>query len=461
MRPRSLPHNEDAEKALLCSVIRRPSLLDDLSWLTPEHFYVPANGTLLSLFRSLVEKRVPFDFVAIKKELEAAGQLSEVGGVEYLDELWDLVPTDVNWGYYAEKLRQCHHRRVVIQECRDLEERMYDQSLDAYEATVEVAEKTLTRLATQKPRAERRFKDIVMSTIEMIEKRYENRENPDVINFGIENLDAALGGLHPVDLCLICASTTVGKTALSGMAMEHAAQQGKGVAVFSLEMGAEQLVERVLARRSMVSFRRIRNGLLLDRDFASLTAAASKIAPFPIHVEDAFTMDINGLVSRCRQLHARHGIKLVIVDYLQLVSGVEGQASKKEDNRAREVANVSNRLKKMAGELGVTVIALSQLNDEGKIRESRAPSHDADVILNIVDKATELNPGLRDIIIAKQRNGPRGERVHVQFIGEHMDFKPVEKREEPESGNHHSGNGNGSKNRWPKKVNGNEPALVG
>jgi replicative DNA helicase len=442
LKPRSLPHSEEAERALLCSLFRAPDLLDDYAWLASEHFYLPAHSELLATFRSAREKRIPFDFPALRAELKNQGKLDAIGGDQFLNEVWETVPTSVNAGYYAQIVRERHHRRVVIKECQALSDRMYDESHDAHDSTAEIAERTFTRLALHRPLKERSFKDVILSTLAALQERCENQGNPDAVRFGVNSLDRAIGGLRPRNLVLLCGRPGDGKSALSALAIDHTLQRGKPVILFSYEMGAEEWTERMMARKARVDLERIDQGTLGGADFNNVTNCVEKICRYPLFVEDDFSLDLRGLVSRCRQLASRHGqLGLIVADYLQLVpSG----SSLSEDRREREVAHISKTLKNLAGELGAPVIAVSSLNDDGKIRESRSPSYDADKIFTVQNPADAQNPGLRYVFIAKNRQGKSGKRIALQFKGEYMDYEEVVNRPEPDAPHPaHNGNGNG------------------
>jgi replicative DNA helicase len=420
---KSLPHCEDGEKGLLCSMFLHTDLLIEYyHHLSEQVFYIPAHQHIFTTLRSLKNNNHPIDFISVKKALSDSNLLEEVGGAQYLNELYTFVPTAANANYYVEIVKDYYQRRVAILEAKKLIQAMYDPNFSYEGAIGECIERTLTKLALGVPRQERSFSDQVIDTIEMIDQRTTEGKISGA-RFGIPSLDEAVSGVQPGDLCIIAAETSGGKTALALAAVKHMASvMQKPVAWFSLEMPATQMIERFLANESRISMRSLRGGFLSEGQLKLMLSAVERIAKYPIFLDDSSYADISKIVSECRRLRAKHDIALVVVDYLQLI---ESPSVRKEGNREREVAHISRQLKNMAKELMVPVIALSQLNDQGLLRESRAIGQDADIVLKIhwVDVNTHDR---REIEIVKQRNGPRGERILLQFHGEYMLFSVCE-----------------------------------
>ena len=417
---KSLPHYEDGEKGLLCSILLCPDFLaGEFHQLSEQVFYIPAHQHIFNTVRSLQNNKRPIDFITVKKALEDSNLLQEVGGPEYLDELYTFVPSSANVMHYADSVKDCYHRRVTILEVQKLIQEMYDPH-SSYEGAIrECVEKTLTQLALEIPRQERSFSGQVQDTIDMIEQRSQSGTLSGAL-FGIPSLDDAISGIQPGDLCIIAGETSGGKTALALAAVKHMASvMQKRVAWFSLEMPHTQLIERLLANESRVSMCSLRKGSLTKEQYNLISPAAARISQYGIFLDDSSYADISKIVSECRRLRAKHEIELVVVDYLQLI---ESPLAKKEGNREREVANISRQLKNLAKELKIPVIALSQLNDQGLLRESRAIGQDADIVLKIhwIDTDDRYR---RQIDIEKQRNGPRGQFVPVRFVGEYMLFE--------------------------------------
>jgi replicative DNA helicase len=420
--PISLPHSVDAEKGLLSSMIQSIDVCSEcLSQLPESIFFYPAHQHLFGTFSSLFSKNQPLDFLLIKKELSDSKLLEEVGGAEYVNEIWDFVPTAANWKHYAAIVKDNYVRRVTIQECMALTEAMYDPEVEAQGEVSSRVEKTLTKLALDIPRQDRSFKDQILDALYLLEQRRISGDTFSGALFGIKSLDQAICGVRPGDLCIVAAETSGGKTALALSAIKYtAAIKKRPVAVFSLEMPCAQLIERMFASEAHVSMRSLRSGLLSDREFQKLTGAQAVLNDCHIFIDDSSYGDIGKIVSECRRLRTKHGLELVVVDYLQLI---DSPFVRKESNREREVANISRQLKNMAKELQIPVIALSQLNEEGKLRESRAIGQDADIVLKIGFPDSNDDSFAREIFIEKQRNGPRGESIPVRFDGEYMRFE--------------------------------------
>jgi replicative DNA helicase len=420
--PRSLPFSEDAEKGVLCSMILSPEvLLECASRIAAEFFHVPAHRIIFSALCDLAAENEPADFVLLKAELVRSKQLEEIGGAEYLSDLWNFVPTGANWKFYASLLVEFYRRRTTIIECQRLIEKMYDLHGDIDEQITEGVETALTRLALQVARVDKPFRQLVAETVAEIDRRAKG-EGSTGIRFGLDSLDAQLGEVQPGEVCVISAQTGGGKTALALQAiLEHAAS-GYSVALFSFEMRATQMIERALAHDGQISMKTIRSGKLSMSELGKLDASVGRLSERAIFIMENTGCDINQIVSRCRYLKVRYALTLVVVDYLQLV---QPGASRNDATREREVADISRKLKAMALELNVPVLALSQLNDQGRLRESRAIGQDADIVLRIDDSKSD-NSFAVDIVIDKHRSGARGKRVNVEFFGEYMRFQDLE-----------------------------------
>ena len=414
---RSLPHSEDCERGLLCSMILSAEVRSELVAQIPsEAFYIPANRTVFDALRELDQSDSAFDFHLVKKHLADTNRLAEVGGVEGLSLLWDFIPTAANWEHYAEIVRENYQRRIVILHSQELTAKMYDQRAEFSGTLSEHVEKTLTKLALNIHREEKSWKSLMLDTLNQIEARTQ-AQGVIGARFGIRSLDTAIGGIRPGEYVVICAETSGGKSALALNLILHEARRNIAVAVFSLEMSPTQVQERTLSSDGQLSMKTLRSGLLTERDFPKLTQSASRVSKLPIHFEEGFSTNIPQIVSRVRLLKARHNIGLVVVDYLQLVS-----SGTRESSREREVAEVSRRLRLLALELGIPVVALSQLNEQGQLRESRSIAHDADTVIYIRDGESE-NASERNIVLVKNRNGQRGETVKLNFYGEFMTFE--------------------------------------
>jgi len=416
---RSLPHSDDCERGLLCCMVLSAEVRSEcVAQVPPEAFYIPGNRTVFDALCALDQSGSALEFHLVKKWLTDASRLVEVGGAEGLSLLWDFVPTAANWEFYARVVKENFQKRLALLQIQELSTQLYDQRFEFGSTIIEHVEKVLTKLALDVPRAEKAWRASMVDTLNQIEARTQSQ---GIIGaqFGVRSLDVAIGGIRSSEYVVICAETSGGKSALALSLIMHEARRGVPVAVFSLEMSPTQIQERMLANDGQLSMKTLRSGLLTDHEFPKLAQSASRVSKLPIHFEEGYNMNIVEVVSRVRLLKVRHNIGLVVVDYLQLVS-----LGAKETSREREIAEISRRLRLLALELKIPVVALSQLNDEGRLRESRAIGHDADTVIHIEDSDSE-NAFERNIVLKKNRNGQRGETVKLNFYGEFMTFEDV------------------------------------
>jgi replicative DNA helicase len=422
--PDPLPFNEDAEKGILCAATKSGEVLSHISAaLLPEMFYIPRHRIIFRTLCALHSENVAIDPFTIASRLKDTQQLEEVGGRDFVDHLWNLWPTASGWGDYCEWLFEYYHRRVGIIEGQVLAEKLRGLvpgtvlSGTARALILESLEQIQAKLEARIVRDEKPFCELVDETLAEIEKRATSQVATG-IRFGLEKLDSEICGVQPGELCVISGQTSRGKSALALQAVLSAAGQGKSAALFTLEMPGTQMVERMFSADGEISMRAIREGLFSKSDRERLSLSAQRLRCHPICLRDDLA-DINVIVDRCRMLKADKDIELVVVDYLQLVeSGRRGR----EDTREREVADVSRKLKGLARELKVSVIALSQLNDKGLLRESRAIGHDADIVLKIEESESEDSSDV-DIVVEKHRSGGPGKRITVRFYGQYMKFQ--------------------------------------
>jgi replicative DNA helicase len=411
----TFPHSEESEKAFLCSLILYPELIDRCDTLSLALFFIPAHQTVFRMLIELRQADQPIDFVICKNWLKKNELLEEIGGAEYLNDLWQVVLTGANWEHYLNILKDKHLRRKTIQASQSLIQRMYDPSYGTQETLREITEVALTQIVTEIRPKVKLWPDVIDSAMLLLEKTSNN--GLEGVLFDVKGIDDEIRGCRRGEYVIICAEVSVGKTALAMQGALNTAIGGGSVAMFSFEMSAVRMALRMFCQLG-----KIRMGLMRTRLFDAvernrLLQVADVLRKLHIHMEDAFSMNINGLVSRCRQIHAKEPLELVVVDYLQLVT--PGTA-KRTDNREREVADISRKLKNMAGELDVTVIALSQLNEFGKMRESRSISQDADIILKIEPEGDSEH--FRNVIIDKNRDGARGKKFPVTFEGQYVTF---------------------------------------
>jgi len=441
--PRSLPSSEDGEKGVLCSLLLSPREVADNSVLSlnPDAFYIPAHRTIYSLVLEFGDKSKPIDFVSLKQALKDRNQLEEIGGPEYLSALYSFVPTAANADYYVEIVREKYILRRLIIACNKLSNQCYDSQEDI-EPLLDDAEKEIFAITGDHVNTEIvATKDLVMAAIEQIEKLYENRGSVTGIPTGFVELDRMTSGLHPAEMVVIAARPSMGKTALAMNIAEHVAMNvGKPVAVFSLEMSSQQLVQRLLCSRAKVDLQRVRNGFLSERDFPSLTAAAAKLAAAKMFIDDTPGLSIMELRAKARRMKSQYDVRLIVIDYLQLLRSTSRRA---QDNRQLEISEISGGIKALAKELDLPIIVVAQLNRQpdtrakeggrprlSDLRESGSIEQDADVVGLLVrpeyyetdDDAKQEKAGEAELIVAKQRNGPTGD-VPLIFLKEYTRFE--------------------------------------
>ena len=441
--PRSLPSSEDGEKGVLCSLLLSPREVADICVLSlnPDAFYIPAHRTIYSLVLEFGDKSKPIDFVSLKQALKDRNQLEEIGGPEYLSALYSFVPTAANADYYIEIVREKYILRRLIIACNKLSNQCYDSQEDI-EPLLDDAEKEIFAITGDHVKTEIvATKDLVMAAIEQIEKLYENRGSVTGIPTGFVELDRMTSGLHPAEMVVIAARPSMGKTALAMNIAEHVAMNvGKPVAVFSLEMSSQQLVQRLLCSRAKVDLQRVRNGFLSERDFPSLTAAAAKLAAAKMFIDDTPGLSIMELRAKARRMKSQYDVRLIVIDYLQLLRSTSRRA---QDNRQLEISEISGGIKALAKELDLPIIVVAQLNRQpdtrakeggrprlSDLRESGSIEQDADVVGLLVrpeyyetdDDAKLEKAGEAELIVAKQRNGPTGD-VPLIFLKEYTRFE--------------------------------------
>jgi replicative DNA helicase len=396
---------------------------------------------IYELIQELGDKTKPIDFVSLKQGLKDRNQLEEIGGPEYLNELYTFVPTAANAGYYIEIVREKYVLRRLILTCNRLATQCYDQQ-EEIEPLLDEAEREIFAITGDHVKTEIvETKELVMQAIEQIETLYENRGSVTGLPTGFIELDRMTSGLHPAEMVVIAARPSMGKTALAMNIAEYVAIDiQKPVGVFSLEMSSQQLVQRLLCSRARVNLQRVRNGFLSERDFPNLMAAAAKLAAAKLFIDDTPGLTISELRAKSRRLKSAHDLQLIVIDYLQLLRSPTRRA---QDNRQLEIAEISGGIKALAKELDLPIIVIAQLNRQpdtrakeggrprlSDLRESGSIEQDADVVGLLVrpeyyetdDEGRQEKAGEAELIIAKQRNGPTGD-VPLTFLKEYTRFE--------------------------------------
>lgn len=434
------PQNIEAEQAVLGAIFLEPSSLTVTSeLLIPEDFYRSSHQKIFNVMIKLNDEGKAVDLITVTEELSATKNLEEVGGVSYLSELAGSVPTAANVEYYARIVEEKSLLRRLIRTATTIAQEGYSRE-DEVEELLGEAEKTIMEVAQRKNSGSfQNIKDVLVRTYDNIEILTNRKGDVTGIPTGFAELDRMTAGFQRNDLIIVGARPSVGKTAFAlNIAQNVATKTDENVAIFSLEMGAEQLVMRILCAEGNIDAQRLRTGSLTDEDWGKLTMAMGSLSNAGIFIDDTPGVRIQDIRSKCRRLKQEHGLGMILIDYLQLILG----SGRSGENRQQEVSEISRSLKQLARELQVPVIALSQLSrgveqrqDKrpmmSDIRESGSIEQDADIVAflyrdDYYDKESE-DKNIIEIIIAKQRNGPVG-TVQLAFVKEYNKFVNLEKR---------------------------------
>ncbi|WP_453992663.1 replicative DNA helicase [Bacillus nitroreducens] len=434
------PQNIEAEQAVLGAIFLEPSSLTLASeLLIPEDFYRTAHQKIFDAMLNLSDKGEPVDLVTVTSELADAKILDEIGGVSYLSDLASSVPTAANIEYYAKIIEEKSILRRLIRTATTIATDGYSRE-DEVDALLGEAEKSIMEVANRKNAgAFQNIKDVLVQTYDNIETLHNRVGDITGIPTGFTELDKMTAGFQRNDLIIVAARPSVGKTAFAlNIAQNVATKTDENVAIFSLEMGADQLVMRMLCAEGNINAQNLRTGSLTPEDWSKLTMAMGSLSNSGIYIDDTPGIRVNEIRSKCRRLKQESGLGMILIDYLQLIQG-NGRSG---ENRQQEVSEISRSLKALARELKVPVIALSQLSrgveqrqDKrpmmSDIRESGSIEQDADIVAflyrdDYYDKESE-NKNIIEIIIAKQRNGPVG-TVSLAFVKEYNKFVNLERR---------------------------------
>jgi replicative DNA helicase len=437
------PQNIEAEQAVLGAIFLEPSSLTVASEvLIPEDFYRAAHQKIFNAMLKLNDEGKVVDLVPVTEELAAAKLIEDTGGVSYLSELASSVPTAANIEYYARIVEEKSLLRRLIRTATEIASDGYSRE-DEVEALLSEAEKNILAVAQRKNAGSfHNIKDVLVRTYDNIEEMHNRVGDITGISTGFAELDRMTAGFQRNDLIIVGARPSVGKTAFAlNIAANVATKTNENVAIFSLEMGAEQLVMRMLCSEGNIDAQRLRTGSLTDDDWGKLTMAMGSLSNSGIFIDDTPGVRISDIRSKCRRLKQEHGLGMILIDYLQLILG----SGRSGENRQQEVSEISRSLKQLARELQIPVIALSQLSrgveqrqDKrpmmSDIRESGSIEQDADIVAflyrdDYYDKESE-NKNIIEIIIAKQRNGPTG-TVSLAFVKEYNKFVNLETRYDP------------------------------
>ena len=438
-KDKTLPHNAEAERTVLGAVLVDNAAFNSAAEiLSRDDFHREAHRRIFEAMGALAERSLPIDLVTLKDELARGSSLEAVGGAVYLAGLVDGVPRITNVEQWSRLIKEksvlrslIHASNRIVQSCFEGEDEAAVILDKAEKAIFDIAERRIRQGFVE-------IREIVKESFRTIDQLSQSRELVTGLPTGFVDLDERTSGLQKGDLIIVAARPAMGKTSLClNIAQNATHKTGETVGVFSLEMSKEQLVLRLLCADARVDAHRLRTGNLSEKDWARLAKAFADLSQARIFIDDSATLTPLEMRAKCRRLKAEHGLGLVIVDYLQLVSGAG-----RVENRQQEIASISRSLKGLAKELSCPVVALSQLSRAPEARQDRRPQlsdlresgaieQDADIVMFIYreeeHKPTEENRGIAEIIIGKQRNGPTG-TVKLAFIKEFTRFENLEWR---------------------------------
>jgi replicative DNA helicase len=446
---RSVPWSQEAEQAVLGAMmidgdaaLHAAELIDDTA------FYREGHRRLFRALRSLLEQRMVIDYITVRDELQRRGDLEAVGGIAYLDELVNAVPSAANLEYHTRILRDKAIQRHLIEAATQIITTAYDGRASASEMLDSAEGRIFTIGQQRRELGFSRLKEMLWPAMERIESLKGIGGALTGVPSGFVDLDEMTSGFQAAELVIVAARPSMGKTAFCLNIATNASEKGHGVAIFSLEMSRDALVQRMLCSEARVDSQAVRRGSLRDTDFTKLARAAGILGTCPVWIDDTPALTLLEMRSKARRLRADNDVQLIVVDYLQLMRSPEYS-----DNRVQEISDISRSLKQLARELNVPVIALSQLSRASEqrggertpvlsdLRDSGAIEQDADVVIfihrpemykDLRDKADEKGESLEgraDILIAKHRNGPTG-MIDLHFHKQYTRFDNRTEREQ-------------------------------
>ena len=436
------PNDVEAEQAILgCMLTDKDSVIAAMEKLKEEDFYREDNKAIYSAMLSLYGRAEPIDIITVKAELVENGKFDQVGGLEYLAVLPEKVPTTTNVDKYIKIVEEKALLRNLIKTANDMIAAGYDQTEDV-EDIMNIAEKKIFDIMQSKnQKGYSPIKDVLVDTFSQLEVLYNQKQHITGVPTGFADLDYKTAGLHGSDLILLAARPAMGKTAFALNIATNAAVRAKvPVAIFSLEMSKEQLVNRVLCGEAMVDSNKVRTGKLDEQDWAKLASALGPLSESEIYIDDTPGISVMEIRAKCRKLKLEKNIGLVVIDYLQLIQG----SNKRGGSREQEISEISRSLKILAKEINVPVIALSQLSRAPEqrpdhrpmlsdLRESGAIEQDADIVMFLYrdDYYNEDSDkkNIAEVILAKHRAGSTG-TVELLWLGNYTKFVNIDKTRE-------------------------------
>jgi len=432
------PQNIESEQALLGSIMLRPeALVEIMDILNPDAFYADKHKTIFQAMVHLYEKREPIDLLTLSSKLKESVDLDRIGGMSYLTEIVNTVPSSSNAEHYATIVSKKHTMRRLIEAAEHIAKIGYDEE-NEIEELLDRAEKKIYEVTSKNLSGKYvEMKDVLGEAMERLDRLHKTKGELRGVPTGFKDLDNKLSGLQKSDLIILAARPSMGKTSFAlDIARNAAIRHNVPTAIFSLEMSTQQLVDRMLSAESRVDSWRLRTGKLnLEEEFGRITAALDPLSKAPLYIDDQAANNILKIRSVVRRLKHEKNLGLVIIDYLQLMTPVH---TKGGDNVVQQITEISHSLKQLAKEFDIPVIALSQLSREvekrgGKprlsdLRDSGSIEQDADVVMFIHREANDEGGGKKqeaEILIEKHRNGPTGS-IKLIFDGDKTSFLPID-----------------------------------
>lgn len=430
---KSMPHNIEAEQSVLgAMIIDKTAIVQALEVLTRDDFYKDAHQVIFNAILDLYQKDIAVDLITLMENLQSREKLEMAGGITYVTAVCSSILSTANIQSYIKIVKEKSTLRKLIRASTEIIEDSYNKQ-DDVEAIVDGAEKRIFNISNNRNTNDFEAMNTVLERGFLeIEKIYNNKGGVTGVSSGFPELDSKTSGFQKGDMILIAARPSMGKTTFAlNLAQNAALREGKSVAVFSLEMSKEQLAYKLLCAEANVDMLKLRTGNLDDRDWENIAKAAGPLSASKIFIDDTAGVSVMEMRSKCRRLKIEHGIDLIVIDYLQLMSGSKGSES-----RQQEVSEISRSIKALAKEMECPVISLSQLSRAPEqradhrpmlsdLRESGSIEQDADLVMFLYrdeyyNKETE-DKNVAECIIAKQRNGPTG-TVKLAWLGQYSKF---------------------------------------
>ena len=433
-----LPHSLEAEQSVIGSMLLdREAITFATEIINSEDFYQKHLGAIFNGMVELYNNNQPVDLITLQNKLNENGILEQIGGIKYLTEIASSVPTSAHIKYYANIVKEKAILRRLIKASEQIATDCF-QNKDKLEDILDTAEKRIFNLIQNRNTGEFvSVREIILKTLDNIEKAHRNQGKVTGTPSGFTDLDYKTAGLQPSDLVLIAARPSMGKTAFALNVAQHVAiRENIPIAIFSLEMSKDQLVNRLLCSEAMIDAQKVRTGNLDESDWEKIAESSGVIAKAPIYIDDTPGISVSEMRAKCRKLKLEKGLGLILIDYLQLMSG-----NGKTESRQQEISEISRSLKALAREMQAPVVALSQLSRAcearadhrpmlSDLRESGAIEQDADVVMFLY-RDEYYNPDTEaknqaELIIAKQRNGPTG-TINLVWLGQFTKFANMER----------------------------------